>query len=146
MKQLGLDQKYQRPRILWRLIEHEKKTNIIQLVLFTVENQNAYNVKFSFKEYPESLKSCEDLFPQEIPIINEKYPFAMDIDIWGTGNKVWGKDTLELMLEYEDDIGEQYHDQYIINKKKCYPLISIGNGNLEEIKKVLKDIATNIKS
>jgi len=143
---IRLRSKYQRPRILWRLIEHEKKTNIIQLVLFTVENQNAYNVKFSFKECPESLKSCEDLFPQEIPIINEKYPFAMDIDIWGTGNKVWGKDTLELMLEYEDDIGEQYHDQYIINKKKCYPLISIGNGNLEEIKKVLKDIATNIKS
>jgi hypothetical protein len=142
---IRLRSKFQRPKVLWRLIEHDRKSNVIRLALFTVENQNAYNVKVSFKEYPTSLKTCENIFPLEIPIINIKYPFLMDIDVWGFGSQLWGKDSLELILEYEDVIGEKYKDNYIIDKKKSLPVINIGSENLEEIKKALEDIAKYIK-
>lgn len=136
---------FQKPRVLWRLVEHERKSRTIRLVLFTVEPQNAYNVEINFPKLPPAFASYRDHFPLKVPIINNQYPFQMDIDIWGLGEKLWGSENLRLELNYEDATGSHYFEELSIDKKHGLQPLEFGTNELAEIKKVLEKIERKLK-
>lgn len=144
---IKLRAKFRRPTILWRLVEDMYRPGIIKLILFTIENQSAYNVKIDFDKYIKTYENDIYAFPLEISLINQEYPFSMDMYIWGAGHQLWGAKSITLKLEYEDLIGSKYKQEYVLDKNKAIaPRMINTETALDKIQQEIKEISESIKT
>ncbi|MBZ0316519.1 MAG: ATP-binding protein [Anaerolineae bacterium] len=124
----------------------EQKSRIIELVITALTEMPALDVRISFDPLPKFLS--EDIgrdFSILIPVIEQKYPFIMDISVWTANPQVFGTEPIKLKLEYKDSASKQYQQEQLLDINTGLSPITIGSDFQDEINKTLKDIFKELR-
>jgi hypothetical protein len=138
----------QKPVLRGLLRMHEEKSHIVELVVLAL-NQPALNVELSFDPLPKIFGEYDDFsnkFPLQIPIIEQKYPFKMDISMFPGGKQVFGDTPVYLKLDYQSLIGEKFSETQILDPSRSLPPMQSGEKTLDEIEKALRKLTEQIKN
>jgi len=131
----------------------QQKPNVVQLVILTLNDAVALDVKISFDPLPKALDEYhKDKFPLEIPAIDKNNPFIMDLYVFGIKTKTFGKNTVKLFLDYSDIIGNNFKYSQIISPDLNLGPMVIGpevlekiHNSINKIENVLKNIERKLK-
>jgi len=127
---------------------HDEKSYIVELVILAL-NQPALDIELSFDPLPkifEKHSKFADKFPLRIPIIEQNYPFKMDISMFPGGTQVFGDVPIYLKLNYQSLTGEKFSETQLLDPDRNMPPMQSGSKTLDEIEKVLKQLAEYVKS
>ena len=121
---------------------HERKPDIIELVILNMSDGAALDVTITLYPLPKLFDTVKDNFPLKIPILDRQFPFSMEIGMFpGIGQ---GFDSpMRLDLAYVDYIGRQFQQSQTIEIKREINQVSFvaetkGEKTLEEISKQIK--------
>ncbi|GAA5531527.1 hypothetical protein [Herpetosiphon gulosus] len=130
-------------RSLLRL--HERKPQIIELVVTPLSDAPALNVSLTFNPFPKIIeRHFKERFPVRIPVIDRANPFVMDLSTFGGNTAVFGANPVFLHLEYDDIVGRHYTDQQVIDASNGIGPLKIGDEMSEKVHSALKDIANEL--
>jgi hypothetical protein len=94
----------------------QHKPHVVQLVILTLNDATALDVKITFNPLPKALEEYyKDKFPLEIPAIDKSNPFIMDLYVFGIKTKTFGERPVKLVLNYSDIIGNNFKYSQIIS-------------------------------
>lgn len=138
----------QKPILRGLLKMHDEKSHIVELVIITL-NQPALNVELSFEPLPKIFTEHDEFsnkFPLKIPIIEEKFPFRMDISMFPGGKEVFGNIPLTLKLNYQSLTGEKFSEEQLLDPSKNMPPMQSGAKSLDKIEKALQELTKEMKN
>lgn len=125
----------------------QRDTNIIELVITSINDATALDVEVSFDPPTKSFhKFFEDKFPLRIPLINKFNPFIMDISIFPGGKQVFGEKAVYLILKYKNITERTFEDKQLLDPSKSLGPMKIGSDTLKEIKKELGKISNTLRT
>jgi len=138
----------QKPLLRGLLKMHDEKSYIVELVILAL-NQPALNVELSFDPLPkifEEHSSFSDKFPLRIPVIEQNFPFRMDISMFPGGTQVFGDVPIYLKLSYQSLSGETFTEQQLLDPNRNMPPMQSGSKTLDDIEKILKELTQHVKN
>lgn len=139
----------QKPQIHSLLRIHEKRGDMVQLVVTTLSTSSALDVTiFIESELPDPLKQWfEGRLPMKVPVINQELPFKVDISPFIGGSAMFLEccRPLQLKIVYVDMLGHEYTENQMLDCK--YSLGPLGQIDepVEKIAKELKKISSQLQ-
>lgn len=125
----------------------DRKPNVVQLVILALNNLAALNIKTSFNPMPRAFEEhYKDKFPLNIPAIDNSNPFIMDLFVFGIKSKTFGDNPVNLILEYNDIVGNKFKYKQIIDPSLNLGPMLIGPEILEKIKDSLAKIEKSLSN
>lgn len=136
------------PMVRGILRMHPTKSDIVQLVITSITDAAAIDVKVLFEPLPKTFDydGIRDNFPLEVPLIDSQNPFCMDISIFPGGYKVFGDAPVTLKVNYKNIIGKDFEYTQVIDPKKNLGPIKIGSDIFMEIKKSINKVEDVLKN
>ena len=136
---------FTKPNIRGVMRSHPNKPRIEELVIISLNDTVALDVKLTFDPFPLALKNhFTDDFPLEIPVIDKNNPFRMDISGFGFREQAFGNDSVKLILEFMDVLGNEYRVEQMINPHKNLQPMSIGEDINERLIKAIENLTKKI--
>lgn len=134
----------QKPVLRGVLRMHERKMEIVELVILPVNEATALDVQISFDPLPKLYaKHVSDKFPLHVPIITRQHPFTMELAFWTGSKESFGEVPVTLILEYGDLLGRQFQETQIIDIGKNLSPIHFGDDRYDvpkRLEKISKEI------
>lgn len=125
-----------RPSLKAIMKSHPTKPRIEELVVVSVNDSTALDIKLSFDPFPIALKErFSKEFPLEIALIDKQNPFRMEISGFGFREKVFGDEPAKLILHYKDILGNEYKTEQLISPQKNMQPMIIGEDVFEKLVK-----------
>jgi hypothetical protein len=126
---------------------HPTKPRTEELVIISINDSVALDVKLTFDPFPLLLKKhFEDEFPLEIAAIDKSNPFRMDMSLFGSRKQAFGEKPVKLIMMYKDVLGNKYRsEQWISPQKNLQPMI-IGNDVYLKLVKAIELLANKISN
>lgn len=138
----GLD----KPLLQGMIKSSDNNMDVQQLIIFAINDAVALDVNVSLDPLPKILeKEFKDRFPLVIPVIDKRYPFSMDISIFGAREQLFGEKPIKLRLSYKDIVGRIYSYSCLIDPKRSTAPMRVGRDIRYEIKKAIESISSEIK-
>jgi hypothetical protein len=135
----------QAPMLRGILRLHERKSQIIELVIIPVNEATALNVSITFNPFPQIIeRHFRDRFPVRIAAIDRAHPFVMDLSTFPGNRQAFGEDPVYLQFEYEDVLGRRYSDQQLLDPKQNMGPIKIGEEITEKVHQSLEKVARQL--
>ncbi len=135
-----------KPLLKGLLRRHERKSGVIELVVLNVNQEPALNVSVMFNPLPQFLaEHSSQGLPFVIPIIDNKYPFRMDITTFNAISAWFGETPIHLLLEYEDVVGNKYNEIQILDPYRSVSAFGLKSTPSDAPEKLLGKIADEIK-
>ncbi|MDD4593363.1 MAG: ATP-binding protein [Parabacteroides sp.] len=135
-----------RPNLRGVMKYHPTKPKIEELVIVSVNDSVALDVKLTFDPFPKALEEhyFED-FPLEIALIDRNNPFRMEISGFGFRNQAFGEKPVKLILNYKDVIGNEYTTEQTISPHKNLQPMAIGEDIFEKLTKAIDGLANKLQ-
>ena len=106
----------------------------------------ALNVFVSFDPLPKVYEEhAKGFFPLNVPIIENRNPFRMDLFLSGHQFELFGKEPIELVLEYEDITGRHFDQRQPLDPIKSINPINIGDDYTTKLNKSLAKISEEVR-
>jgi hypothetical protein len=130
------------PVIRARLERSERKARVIVLAIYVLDDAIALNVSITFNPMPQTIgKYFREKLPLRIPVIRREQPFTMELYYWGARNKTFGTDALDLVIEFEDLLGQQHYFTQQIDPDRGIDPMTLDITDADKIIKILKTIS-----
>lgn len=137
----------QAPALRGLLQRSIRKASVVELAILVINDAPALNVKISLNPLTEWLKAHEDSFPLQIPIIDRTHPFNMELFLWGGRIETFGEEpSTQLLVEYENTIGQEFKYEQVIDVRYGIDPMSIGYSDLENISTGIHTVSSQIES
>lgn len=122
----------------------------IQLGIVSIVDQPALDVEISLSKMPEMWKTFDSPFPLNVPLIDRRNPFFMDLTTFYSAAERVGED-VEVELKYHDQAGREYTYRRPVAVQDSLSPWRIGSEHAKEsvkeqekIRKVLEKIERKI--
>lgn len=136
---------FTKPNIRGVMRSHPNKPRIEELVVVSLNDAAALDIKLTFDPFPLALRNhFTDDFPLEIPVVDKNNPFRMDISGFGFREQAFGKDSVNLILEFNDVLGDVYRVEQVINPRKNLQPMAIGEDINERLVKAIEKLVKKI--
>lgn len=126
----------------------EIKPRVFELLIVTLNEIPALNVQINFEPLPKMYAEYidEDVrFPLTIPIVDQRFPFRMDVAYSMGKDRLFGKEPIRLLLEYEDMSGREFAEQQMLDIYGQTSPLEIGSQfDPEDLQKAVKSIADHL--
>jgi|SRR5579871_881731 len=136
---------FQSPILRALLQRSRRKSGVVELGIVVVNDSAALDVRINLEPLPIALlENFKDRFPLQIPLIDRSHPFHLELYSWGLRSQIFGEDPVNLIAEYEDTLGKNFRYTQIIDVRYGIDPMQLGDTDLGEIAKALKDINSSL--
>lgn len=136
---------FTKPSIRGVMRYHPNKPKIEELLIVSINAAVALDVKITFDPFPLALKNhfIED-FPLEVPVIDKNNPFRMEISGFGFRSEAFGEESVKLILQFNDILGNKYTVEQMINPQKNLQPMAIGEDINERLVKAIENLTKKL--
>lgn len=137
---------YSKPNIMGVMRYHPTKPRIEEVVIVALNDAPAIDVSLSFEPLPKSFaEHFQNHFPICIPVVNKENEFRMEVSGFGFREQVFGKEPVELVLNYKDVLGNVFSTRQTISPQKNLQPMAIGEDINTQLVKAIEGLAKKIK-
>lgn len=137
----------QTPIIRARLERSERKSRVIVLAIYVLNEAIALNVSVTFNPMPQAIgEYFREKLPLYIPMIRREQPFTMELYYWGIRTETFGRDALDLVVEFEDVLGQKHSFSQLIDPDHGIDPMTLDDTDSEKIVKNLKAISSELNN
>ncbi len=128
---------------------NRRKARIYELMLIAINETPALNVQINFDPLPKMYANHfndGDRFPLIIPIIDNRFPFTMDVAYSMKKEELFGNTPIKILLDYEDATGRRFHQEEMVDIYRQTSPLNIGTEHdIEDLEIAIKQITKQLQ-
>jgi len=135
----------QNPMLLGLIRRNVLNPRIVELVIISANSAPAFNVVISFDPMPKMYEEhAKNFVSMNIPMLDRENPTILEIALETAVSETFGDAPVNLLLDYENVLGQKFHESQLIDLFRLSSPIEFGKPTLESAIKSVESLSKQV--